>query len=484
MTKHNPNSGIKNRKAYNNGTKVIYLRESDIVPEGFVKGGLSNRTKEQIEDIARKSRETQKLAWQNKSNEEKLAWSDKCKRAQANLSEEAKKIKYEKYLVTLSNKSKEELDAIRAKRRLGNIKAWARYSKQEREEIAKRIVARGGGWNKDTIKATIKRKYGCDNISQVSCIKERAKQSIVSTNMTKYGFKWNCQLPQCIKAIGSKSSNTLPNKMFANLLDLNNLKYEKEFPILNRIYDFKVNNYLIEINPFATHNSTWGLFNKDGLRRDYHYTKTLLAKTNGYRCINVFDWDDTDKIINLLKPRDTLYARKCSIKEVSLEKTRDYLNKYHLQNYTKDTIRLGLYYNDELVSIMTFSKPRYNKKFDYELVRFCSHKNIIGGPEKLFKYFIKKYNPNSIISYCDYSKFSGDTYLKLNFKFKRVVISKHWYNPKTKQHILDSSLNKLGYDRLFNTSFGKGFSNKDLMIQSGFVEIYDAGQATYVWENK
>lgn len=168
MTKHNPNSGIKNRKAYNNGTKVIYLRESDIVPEGFVKGGLSNRTKEQIEDIARKSRETQKLAWQNKSNEEKLAWSDKCKRAQANLSEEAKKIKYEKYLVTLSNKSKEELDTIRAKRRLGNIKAWARYSKQEREEIAKRIVARGGGWNKDTIKATIKRKYGYDRLFNTS----------------------------------------------------------------------------------------------------------------------------------------------------------------------------------------------------------------------------------------------------------------------------------------------------------------------------
>ena len=56
---HNRNSGIRGRKAYNNGIKVIFLSEEDIVPEGFVKGGLSNRTPEQIKLIAEKSRNTQ-----------------------------------------------------------------------------------------------------------------------------------------------------------------------------------------------------------------------------------------------------------------------------------------------------------------------------------------------------------------------------------------------------------------------------------------
>mgnify|MGYP007037140579 CR=1 FL=1 len=85
---------------------------------------------------------------------------------------------------------------------------------------------------------------------------------------------------------------------------------------------------------------------------------------------------------------------------------------------------------------MTFGKPRYNKNYEYELIRYCSSKNIVGGAEKLFNYFIKTYNPKSIISYCDWSKFNGDVYLKLGFIYKSYSIGKHWYNIKTKKQNL------------------------------------------------
>lgn len=485
MKRHNPNSGIRNRKAYNNGVKVIYLKDNDVIPDGFVKGGLSNRTPEQIKSIAEKSRNTQKLSWKNRSEQEKLEWSEKCKKAQSNLDDRTKKLKYEKYIDTMSKKSQEELDAINLRRSKGDKLAWSKFSTEERKVIAKRIVSNGGGWNKETIKTTIKDRYGVDNISQLQSVKDKSKESVIATNLSKYGFKWNCQLPQCKNAIGSKGSDTKPNIAFANLLDNANIEYEREFPILGKLYDFKVGNILIEINPFATHNSTWSPFSEhSGLDKRYHYDKTLLAKQNGYRCIHVFDWDDLFKILNLLKKRETIYARDCTIKEVSLVDTKKYLMLNHLQGYAKDSIRLGLYYNGNLVSIMTFNKSRYNSKYQYELIRLCSDRYIIGGAEKLFKHFIKTYNPQSIISYCDYSKFLGDVYLRLGFTFNKVSISKHWYNPKTKQHILDSLLLKLGYDKLFNTNFGKGTSNKELMLNSGFVEIYDAGQASYIWINK
>ena len=161
-----------------------------------------------------------------------------------------------------------------------------------------------------------------------------------------------------------------------------------------------------------------------------------------------------------------------------MKEAKLFLNKYHIQGYAKDDIRLGLYHNGELVSIMTFGKPRYNKNFEYELVRYCSSINITGGSSKLFKHFLNKYNPKSICSYCDLSKFKGETYSLLGFKLRSISSpAVHWYDGH--RHITDNLLRQWGFDNLFNTSYGKGTSNRDLMLSHGFVEIYDCGQATY-----
>lgn len=132
---------------------------------------------------------------------------------------------------------------------------------------------------------------------------------------------------------------------------------------------------------------------------------------------------------------------------------------------------------------MTFGKPRYNKKYEYELLRYCTINNVIGGAKKLFSYFIKLYNPESVVSYCDKSKFSGQVYIDLGFILKLDgQPMKHWYNPKEKvSHITDNLLRQRGFDQIFNTNFGKGTSNEQLIIDKGYLPIYDCGQNTYVW---
>lgn len=305
---------------------------------------------------------------------------------------------------------------------------------------------------------------------------EKARQ----TNLDRYGVDWACQRPEA----RLKGQNSLANTEFEELLIGNNLEYTREFPIGSYSYDFKVGNYLIEIDPYATHNSTWGIRNNPPKSSNYHKQKSDLAKENGYVCIHVFDWDNPQKVINILKRTGSVGARECQIKEVAKNEATEFINVYHLQNYAKDDIRLGLYYENTLVSIMTFGKPRYNKKYDYELVRYCASMNVIGGSSKLLKYFIDTYNPRSIISYCDEAKFRGDMYTKLGFKQLRSGRpAKHWYNPKTKQHITDNLLRQRGFDQLFKTNYGKGTSNEALMLEAGFVEIYDCGQATYIWTN-
>ena len=326
-------------------------------------------------------------------------------------------------------------------------------------------------------------KYGVSNPAKLPEIREAISNSLQTTFMERYGSTCYWTMEDAKRSNGSKDSSF--NLAFANLLDNNNINYEREFKLHNFIYDFKINNILIEINPTPTHNITWSPY-PSKIDEEYHLRKSSNAEKNGFRCIHIWDWDDINKIIHLLQSKTKIYARKCIIKLVSKKDAILFINNYHLQGYAKDEIRLGLYYENNLVSIMTFGKPRYNKNYQYELIRYCSSNKVIGGAEKLFKYFLINYSPSSIISYCDRSKFSGNIYLKLGFKFKQLNLSKHWYNLKTKKHILDSLLRARGFDQLLGKeygTYGKGSNNYELMRNHGFVELIDAGQASYIYNN-
>lgn len=321
-------------------------------------------------------------------------------------------------------------------------------------------------------------KYGVEHPAQSDMVK---RQTII-TNREMYGVDYTCLIYQG-KLVGNDSTY---NRSFAKLLDNSKISYEREFLLQKYSYDFKVGNVLIEINPTATHNTHFSPYGKCRIGKTYHKDKSKLAKDNGYHVIHVFDWDDTDKVVRLLKSRETVYARKCVVKVVDYRDTNEYLSSNHLQGTCKgQEIRLGLYYNNQLVSLMSFGKSRFNKNYEYELLRYCASHNVIGGAEKLFKYFVDNYKPKSIVSYCDTSKFSGKVYDTLGFKYvKTNSPRKHWYSKKEKRHITDGLLLSQGYDRLFKENHGKGTSNEELILARGYLPVYDCGQATYVWENQ
>lgn len=343
------------------------------------------------------------------------------------------------------------------------------------------------------------------------CIQKHALEATVSTNLEKYGVecyfstnefkeaskntridKYGSYLnPETINQCFVYSHISKINQKFAEQLKELNIDNEFEFRINSRYYDIHIlnTNILIEIDPAFTHNSTFNIWDKDLLDKDYHLNKIKLAEENNYRCIHIFDWDDKEKIINILKSKNKISAKKCSIKEISKQEANEFLDKYHLQGSCKgNDINIGLYYNEELISLMTFGKPRYNKNYEYEFLRFCNHKDysIYGGTNKLFKYFIENYNPTSIISYSDRAKFEGKFFNNLGFiKEKETKPACHWYNIKTKQHFLDNSLRAIGADRLLGTNYGSiedsGMNNRDIMLNEGFVEVYDYGQSVYIW---
>ena len=163
--------------------------------------------------------------------------------------------------------------------------------------------------NFDKIQATLKEHYGEDfqtimgkkrQIGQLNRSPEEIENWKVKTRKTmqeRYGVDWYCQKAN-IKGV---SVNSKPNKKFKELLISKGLEIEKDFEteyaIQNYNYDFKIGKYLIEINPYPTHNSTWGLFGNPK-EPDYHIKKSKKALNNGFYCICIWDWDSYEEVID------------------------------------------------------------------------------------------------------------------------------------------------------------------------------------------
>lgn len=359
----------------------------------------------------------------------------------------------------------------------------SRIVKQKREDTCLQKYSAKSPLESEEIQSKIKRtmidKYG--HVNPFECSDIRSK--IANTLQTNYGVPYACMLPQCIDASGAKISNL--NRSFSNYLLSLDIPNELEFKIDSYSYDVHVlnSNVLIEIDPSWTH-STYPTPKFGSISKEYHTNKTNEAKKHGYRCIHIFDWDDSRKVAKMLQHKNTMYARKCSVETISERECNEFLSEYHLQGTCRgQEIRLGLKQDNRLLGVMTFGKPRYNNKFEYELLRLCYDPSIqiVGGSRKLFKSFINsEFQPNSILSYCDNSKFNGDVYISLGFKLAdKGSPSKHW--SKGSKQITQNLLNQRGYDQLFNTKYGKGTSNEELMLKNKWLPVYDCGQSRYEW---
>lgn len=209
---------------------------------------------------------------------------------------------------------------------------------------------------------------------------------------------------------------------------------------------------------------------------NYHQEKSLLARDKGIKLFHIFEyeWNNNEQLIkNFIKSKlgifeCKIYARKCKIKKLQNTEYQDFCNNNHLQGTAGAVIKLGLFYKEELVQIMSFSKPRFTDKYQWEIIRECSKQGycVLGGKEKLWSYFVKNYNPESVISYCDFSKFDGDSYLKLGFTKER--------------------LNKPGFvwwSNKGNCVYWRNPYKHNEYKEKEYSQIYDCGQLVFVWLN-
>lgn len=280
---------------------------------------------------------------------------------------------------------------------------------------------------------------------------------------------------------------------------------EKEvFSYIKSIYDneiienyrngIELDIYLPDLKIGFEYNGLWyhSEYNKE---KEYHLNKLNHFDKLDIKTFTI--WEDdwlykTDivksMISNLLSNnKERIMARKCKIVELDNTICNNFLENNHLQSKSNSSIRIGLYHDNELVSIMTFGKLRKSlgyKSIDghFELIRFCNKLNtsVVGSASKLLNYFIKNYSPKNILSYADKSRSNGNLYNKLGFtNIGNTKPNYFWCKNGLKYNRY--SFRK---DILIKRGYDKNKTENEIMHDLNYYKVYNCGNIKFELEIK
>jgi hypothetical protein len=427
--------------------------------------------------------------------------SQKCTHSDKEVIEKTKKTIIDKYGVDNLQKS----DIIKEKRYNTNIKKYGVMHPAQSKDIQTKM--------KNTNLKNIGVYYPAQNIN----VRNKYYKTIIDKNFLKYenlidldyenkkmtfkcdfgedhNFNISMELFQNRKQAKLKLC-TICNTKFTSLSENNFLELFKDINYIhndrNIIKPLELDIYLPELKLAFEYN---GLYwhNELNKEKNYHLNKTELCEQQGIQLIHIYedDWiykqDIVKSIINnKLGNCEKIFARKCEIKEISDNKLiKLFLDTNHIQGFVGSKIKIGLFYNNELVSLMTFGERRVamGKKStngEFELLRFCNklNMNVIGGASRLFKYFIMNYNSKEIITYADRSFSQGKLYETLGFKFVGKTEPNYYYIVDGIRH------HRFNYrkDKLIKEGFDSNKSEHDIMLERKIYRIYNSGNLKFVF---
>lgn len=252
------------------------------------------------------------------------------------------------------------------------------------------------------------------------------------------------------------------------------------------IAPYEIDLYLPEYKLGIEYNGAYWHSEEKGKDKHYHITKQKLAEQHNIKLIQFFDfeWENRKEQIkgyfNSLIGKNIIpiYGRKTIVREISKIDSVKFIDQHHIHGAINAKYNYGLFFEDELVSVLTLSKSRFTKKYDFEVIRFCTKIGfrIIGGLSKFIKFIKTNLEFNTIVSYSHRRLFSGESFIKAGFVLSHKTDPGYfWANKytsnilpryKTQKHKLNTNLTETQY-----------------MTSKDYVKVWDCGQLVFVLNN-
>lgn len=231
--------------------------------------------------------------------------------------------------------------------------------------------------------------------------------------------------------------------------------------------------------------------------KDYHLNKKIGCEEKGINLIHI--WEDDwlwkkeivkSRLLNKLgKNFRKIQARKCQIKGVPSAESKEFNDANHLQGNINASYKVGLYWQGELVSLMTFGKFRRSlgaksSEGEWELYRFSNKlgTSVTGAFGKLLTHFEKEMKPHKVITYANRDWSSGENvYSKAGFEFRGYTGINYWYFNSDLRREHRFNFRK---DKLIREGANSELSEKEIMTNSGWNVVWDCGNIKYSKEYK
>lgn len=272
-----------------------------------------------------------------------------------------------------------------------------------------------------------------------------------------------------------------------NILD----KYHIEYETNNRriLFGKELDIYIPSYNIAIECNGVYWHSLKEPM---YHHNKWLECKNKGIQLLTL--WEDQiinhpDIVKNIILSHLGIYghkigASKCKLQEVSSKESQLFLNENHIQGSVTGSVRYGLYYKDELISLMVFGRKRTslgNKQHDaWELYRYCCKNgwSITAGSKRLFNHFIKEHPGVCVESFSSNDISYGAMYERLGFIKAGEQPFSYWYIDKNMIRHHRYSYRK---DILVKNGADPNMTEFQITDLMGLFRIYDTGQIKWIF---
>jgi very-short-patch-repair endonuclease len=354
-------------------------------------------------------------------------------------------------------------------------------------ECALSVTSKSAKLTKDQVVARAEKlhkdKYTYDKLEYVDShtrvivtCRKHGDFTVLPYNLLQKQTRSGC--PRCSKSISK------PHEKLCEYLKSRGIRFETNarIPLDGKEIDIWIPKHKvgIEINGIYWHSAE----KKD---KNYHKQKSELAASKGITLLHFWDSEIVENfslvtsiIRHKLGKSKSSYARQYFVEETTDKKSvNSFIDNSHLQGSCSYSVAFVLKKNDEIYAAMTFRKPRFDRNFNWEIIRFCIKPNhsIAGAASKLLSHFRRKYK-GSIVSYANNLYSEGNVYKQIGMRYVRTSSPNYvWIKSGLQLSRYQTQKKKLGKILL---NFNTDLSEDENMERAGFTKVYDAGHHVFV----